>query len=87
MKLFKRLKEFITNVSSGDYDHATRSMNEFIATGKFPEKAMSATAEYVDPQTVEIQDQVIYSTTKELNDLHQKVSQQAADNKKVKIKK
>lgn len=38
MKLFTRIKTFFKNVFSGGYDHATKSMNEFLATGKFPDK-------------------------------------------------
>lgn len=86
MKWFNKLKAFIHNVSSGDYDHATRSMNEFLATGKFPEEAEVVKPEYVEVEIVEIPDQVITSDTVELTKLQHDVLNQAAENKKVKIK-
>ena len=86
MKFFSRIKEFITNVSSGDYDHATKSMNEFLATGKFPDKAEEKNPDYIEATVVEIPRSEIQTEIHDLTLQEDSALDEVAAKKNVKIK-
>ena len=85
MKFFSRIKEFFKNVFSGDYDHATQSMNEFIATGKFPDKCEKKEPELIKPDTVVISPEVVKTDINELTEEKLEVIDVVAKKKNVKV--
>ena len=86
MKFFSRIKEFFKNVFSGDYDHATQSMNEFLATGKFPDKAEKPKTDLIDKQTVSIKPEVVKTDIPELTEEKVEIIDAVAKKKDVYVK-